>query len=566
MLIEKIVDSIPCTSAEQLDNAIMNYVKWRRTIDAISGDIIFEGIFDSSTEDDEKWNFGEFKDTVTELWSSTPPAETTTFEVFEDGVKEVELGWDGSSENPLPPSKSYYKIYATSLAQTVQDNSSRPSDTETDVEDFSQGHPAKLTRQEQKAIEKELHWKEIMAQSDDYIEEFVKATQKEEASFLQWKTLKPVPPDEAQKILNDPVLRKRVISSRACYRDKNKNVPPLRAKTRIVARGNQDPDLRSLQDATEHRPKPRADQPDASDLSKKGKDYYLECSTRSGDEACPSGYGKPVKGSPCMICPEGTWSSEGMELCQRCSAGSWSDQRGRSSKEQLGPPIALVCPAGTWSSDAGATSAKTCVKCGKGKWSPQTAAVSEEACVSCHPGRYNAQEGASSHLSCLPCRAGTYSSASAATGPEACVACAVGSFSPGFGAVSNKTCSRCPPGTWSDTMAANSQSSCRACPTGTYSHAKGATSAETCWACPKGTYQPIRAAGEEALCIPCAVGNYSDQLGQASCRFCPKGFYGDGFGLTACHSCPEGSSTAQVGAIRAELCQTLPIKGDSIFP
>lgn len=246
MLIEKIVDSIPCTSAEQLDNAIMNYVKWRRTIDAISGDIIFEGIFDSSTEDDEKWNFGEFKDTVTELWSSTPPAETTTFEVFEDGVKEVELGWDGSSENPLPPSKSYYKIYATSLAQTVQDNSSRPSDTETDVEDFSQGHPAKLTRQEQKAIEKELHWKEIMAQSDDYIEEFVKATQKEEASFLQWKTLKPVPPDEAQKILNDPVLRKRVISSRACYRDKNKNVPPLRAKTRIVARGNQDPDLRSL--------------------------------------------------------------------------------------------------------------------------------------------------------------------------------------------------------------------------------------------------------------------------------------------------------------------------------
>lgn len=43
---------------------------------------------------------------------------------------------------------------------------------------------------------------------------------------------------------------------------------------------------------------------------KKGKDYYLECSTRSGDEACPSGYGKPA-GRPstgfarCMVGAQG---------------------------------------------------------------------------------------------------------------------------------------------------------------------------------------------------------------------------------------------------------------------
>lgn len=29
-----------------------------------------------------------------------------------------------------------------------------------------------------------------------------------------------------------------------------------------------------------------------------------------------------VTGSPCMICPEGTWSAEGTDLCERCSLAS----------------------------------------------------------------------------------------------------------------------------------------------------------------------------------------------------------------------------------------------------
>lgn len=36
-----------------------------RAIDAVSGDILFEGIYDATTKDDEKWNSGEFKDLVT---------------------------------------------------------------------------------------------------------------------------------------------------------------------------------------------------------------------------------------------------------------------------------------------------------------------------------------------------------------------------------------------------------------------------------------------------------------------------------------------------------------------
>lgn len=85
-----------------------------------------------------------------------------------------------------------------------------------------------------------------MSQPWSYISEFIKSTQKEAASFIEWRSLRPVPPKEAEEILGNPETRKRVISSRAVCRDKNKGIPPLRAKTRIVARGSQDPDLVSL--------------------------------------------------------------------------------------------------------------------------------------------------------------------------------------------------------------------------------------------------------------------------------------------------------------------------------
>ena len=85
-----------------------------------------------------------------------------------------------------------------------------------------------------------------MAQPHDYIQKFVEATVKEAKSFMTWKCHKPLSPQEEEKVLAGPVLKKRVINPRGCYRDKSKNVGPVNAKTRIVAQGNQDPDLRSL--------------------------------------------------------------------------------------------------------------------------------------------------------------------------------------------------------------------------------------------------------------------------------------------------------------------------------
>ena len=230
----------------------MSTVLWRRTLDAVTGELLFEGPVQPELEEDESHHFKEPLNTVTELWHSGKSAAlTTSFLGYDDSLEEVSEGWDGSFENPFTGKNIFYKIYVTDLAKGVGDFNSSLSDSSTDEEDMTSGGPKfskgmTLTRQEQKAIEKELQCSDIMKQSPDYIEAFVDAARKEATSFQTWKSLRPIPPAEAKRILADPKLRRRAMSSRAVYRDKPKGVAPLRAKCRVVIRGNQDPDLRSI--------------------------------------------------------------------------------------------------------------------------------------------------------------------------------------------------------------------------------------------------------------------------------------------------------------------------------
>lgn len=76
-----------------------------------------------------------------------------------------------------------------------------------------------------------------MEQDDDH-QQLVAATQKEAKRFEQWRSLRPLSPQEAEEVTNSPELRKRIISSIACYRDKAKGNGPLQAKTQIVAQGS----------------------------------------------------------------------------------------------------------------------------------------------------------------------------------------------------------------------------------------------------------------------------------------------------------------------------------------
>ena len=222
----------------------MSSVKWRRTLDATSGDIIFEGPFNDN-DDEEAHHFGSELSTLTELWH-VGAKQAPSFFASDRELNSFEPGWDGSPDNCLPSSsKTFITAYVNELAEKEGDFETTLSESDEEFDDMSKGMPRK-TRKEQKAQEKELSWRDIMQQSDDYIQAFVEATIKEANSFTTWKSLQPIPEDEARRILNDPKLKKRIITSRGCYRDKNKNVPPLKAKTRIVCRGNQDPDLVNL--------------------------------------------------------------------------------------------------------------------------------------------------------------------------------------------------------------------------------------------------------------------------------------------------------------------------------
>ena len=195
----------------------------------------------------------ESNNVITELWfepgDSTAPYECY-FALDDNGLRPVESGWDGSPDITMEPHhQGFYETYVNHLAHHEGDHiSTVHDDSDQDLDDMRQGpaRPDSLSRQESKALEKELPWREIMKMDEESIAAFVESAKEEERSWMSFKSVEPVPTKEAEKILADPATKRRVMPTRACYRDKNKGVPPLKAKCRVVVQGHQDPDLRSI--------------------------------------------------------------------------------------------------------------------------------------------------------------------------------------------------------------------------------------------------------------------------------------------------------------------------------
>ena len=76
-----------------------------------------------------------------------------------------------------------------------------------------------------------------------HIQKFLEAIEKEANSWSEWRSIQPLTPAEAAKVRADPSLRKRILRSRAAYRDKHRGQGQLKAKCRIVALGHNDPDI-----------------------------------------------------------------------------------------------------------------------------------------------------------------------------------------------------------------------------------------------------------------------------------------------------------------------------------
>ena len=143
---------------------------------------------------------------------------------------------------------SWYTNKQADESDTTQDSDTDESTAGTDTGQAAQQHtPAYkqgMSRQELKALDREIPWRRIL---EAVIKEAViKEAVKESDSWATWESVEPLPDSEAEKILSDPVLKRRVIKSRACYRDKSLGIGDIKAKCRIVALGHLDPDLSTL--------------------------------------------------------------------------------------------------------------------------------------------------------------------------------------------------------------------------------------------------------------------------------------------------------------------------------
>jgi hypothetical protein len=165
-----------------------------------------------------------------------------------DGITRMTDGFDGSPEVHMPyASKTFMAAYRKDTNYTGNGDS---DESDAEVEDLRgprDAIPPTLTRQEKKALDKEIPWQTILNMDDKTIQAYVDAAKAEEVSWMQFNSVRPVPREEARRILNDKVMRKRILRSRAAFRDKSRGVGPLKPKCRIVAVGCTDPDLWTLQ-------------------------------------------------------------------------------------------------------------------------------------------------------------------------------------------------------------------------------------------------------------------------------------------------------------------------------
>ena len=153
----------------------------------------------------------------------------------------VREGWDGSQPMPLPRYCSAFRVLASEILDEPVS-----SDTSDDEQRNGPSDLAALSRQERKALDREIPWRVIVKDSKDVINAYIEANKKEFQSWLSWGSIIALSASEAKKIKSDPVLKYRCIPARNAYRDKNRGIPPLRPKCRTVVLGCLDPDIKTL--------------------------------------------------------------------------------------------------------------------------------------------------------------------------------------------------------------------------------------------------------------------------------------------------------------------------------
>ena len=162
-----------------------------------------------------------------------------------DEIRQPPPGWDGRPLLAVPTPSNYFRV---SAAQALEEPVS--SDSSDDEMRKQPSDLAYLTRQERKAMDREIPWREIMKRDQETIDAFIAANKKEYDSWCAWGSIRPLSAAETDKLLAAPMMKGRIIPARNAYRDKNRGVPPLKPKCRTVILGCMDPDMKQLDRAS----------------------------------------------------------------------------------------------------------------------------------------------------------------------------------------------------------------------------------------------------------------------------------------------------------------------------
>ena len=185
---------------------------------------------------------------------SVPPTTfSTMFRVYDDGAATLRKpSWDGSEDftDPFHNHKTAYMCYLSSNVRKeemkgITDPDFPDADT-SDDENLEISNDRTLTRQEAKQLDREIPWREIMTMPVMSQDAFIQSCTKEYEGWMKWTSVKPLTQKEADEVMADSTLRRRVLKSRAAYRDKARGIGKIRAKCRVVLIGCNDPDLRQL--------------------------------------------------------------------------------------------------------------------------------------------------------------------------------------------------------------------------------------------------------------------------------------------------------------------------------
>ena len=172
------------------------------------------------------------------------------FDDFGEGVLE-----ETPTTDPLPVPfrrEAYYQAYLTSKSRGremeqagVYEEPDRP-DASSDDEALPSSNARGLTHQELKQLDREIPWSEVMKLPSQSIEKYMDAVRDEQDNWMRWGGVRPLAHHEAKEVFKDERLRRRILRSRAAYRDKNKGLGEIKAKCRVVLIGCQDPDMFQL--------------------------------------------------------------------------------------------------------------------------------------------------------------------------------------------------------------------------------------------------------------------------------------------------------------------------------